>query len=63
MFQDDQQVRILQMCDDCRVIALSESGGDPFTAGPRPRTRTTEDYLKAEEMARETGKNPEDFLN
>lgn len=63
MFQDEQQVRILQMCDDCRVIALSESGGDPFAAGPRPRTRTTEDYLKAEEMARETGKNPEDFLN
>lgn len=63
MFQSDEQARVIQMCDDCRILTLSEGGKDPFTSNPRPRIRTTDDYVRAEEMARETGKTPEDFLN
>ena len=33
------------MCDDCRVIAVTDAGGDPMTLGERPRVRTTDDYL------------------
>ncbi|MDA7946853.1 MAG: 4Fe-4S dicluster domain-containing protein [Hyphomicrobiaceae bacterium] len=63
MFQDSDQTMLIKMCDDCRVIALSEKGDDPFAEGTRPKVRTTEDYLAAEEKARETGKSPEDFLD
>jgi ferredoxin len=63
MYVDDEQSRIIQMCDDCRVVTLSESGKDPFAAGERPRIRTTDDYLRAEEQARRTGRNVDDFLN
>jgi ferredoxin len=63
MFQDEDRVKLIQMCDNCRVIALSESGGDPFTVGQRPRTRTTQDYLDAEAKARESGKTRDDFLS
>lgn len=48
MFKSDAQVRLIQMCDDCRVIALTEGGGDPYTYGERPRVRTTDDYLVAD---------------
>lgn len=63
MFQNESQLDLIQMCDDCRVVALDEMGGDPFAAGERPRIRTTDDYLQAEELARKTGKTPDDFLN
>jgi len=39
------------MCDECRVVAVTEADFDPH-AGPRPRLRTTEDYL------RERGEKP-----
>ncbi len=51
MFKNEAQVRLIQMCDDCRVIALTEAGGDPYTYGERPRIRTTDDYLVAEKSA------------
>ena len=63
MFQEEDKINLIKMCDDCRIISVSESGGDPFTAGERPKVRTTDDYLKAEEQARKTGKTPEDFLS
>jgi ferredoxin len=34
----------LRLCEDCRVIAIAEKASDPFTIGPRPKTRTTDDY-------------------
>ena len=41
------------MCDDCRVTAVTEQDFDPYGAPPRPRMRTTEDYLRErEELAR-----------
>ena len=63
MFKDAEQSKLIKMCDNCRVLALSERGDDPFAEGTRPKVRRTEDYLAAEEKARETGKSPEDFLD
>jgi ferredoxin len=63
MFQDAEQAKLIKMCDDCRVIALSERGDDPFAMGSKPKIRTTDDYLAAEKKARETGKSVEDFLD
>ena len=63
MFQTEEQIQVIQMCDNCRVEAMSEMSDDPFKSGERPRVRTTDDYLAAEDMAKKTGKKPEDFLN
>lgn len=39
-----QRLRVLQMCDDCRVEAMVQESFDPHGAPPRPRT--TDDYLR-----------------
>jgi ferredoxin len=53
-----QRLDALKMCADCRVIAVTETGFDPYGAPPRPNVRTTEDYLRErkelEEQARKT---------
>lgn len=58
MFREPEQQKLMQMCDDCRIIAQAESPTNPFAAGERPRVRTTDDYL----AAREGGLDMEDFL-
>lgn len=63
MFQDSDQSRLIKMCDDCRIVAMSERDDNPFASGTRPKIRTTDDYLAAEEQAKKTGKNVEDFLD
>ena len=45
MFQNDKAARMIQMCDNCRIQAQFHSEGSPFSAGERPRVRTTDDYL------------------
>jgi ferredoxin len=40
---------MLRMCEDCRVIAATEADFDPYGAPPRPKVRTTEDYLRERE--------------
>ena len=45
MFSDPDKLRMIQMCDDCRVNAQFHSQDNPFAAGERPRPRTTDDYL------------------
>ncbi|WP_289041072.1 4Fe-4S binding protein [uncultured Aliiroseovarius sp.] len=45
MFANADAVRMIQMCDNCRVKAQFHSQDNPFTMGERPRVRTTEDYL------------------
>ncbi len=45
MFQNAEQLNIIKMCDDCRVVAINAAGGDPMALGERPRVRTTDDYL------------------
>jgi ferredoxin len=45
MFQSEEQARLIQMCDDCRIEAQANMADNPFAAGERPRIRSTEDYL------------------
>ena len=45
MFADDDKLRMIRMCDDCRVNAQVHSRDNPFAGGERPRPRTTDDYL------------------
>ncbi|MBV2359434.1 4Fe-4S binding protein [Thalassococcus sp. CAU 1522] len=45
MFSDPGKLRMIQMCDDCRVNAQYHSENNPFAGGERPRVRTTDDYL------------------
>jgi ferredoxin len=40
-----ERLRVLMMCEDCRVEAVVNESFDPHGAPPRPRPRTTEDYL------------------
>ncbi|MEX2033572.1 MAG: 4Fe-4S binding protein, partial [Xanthobacteraceae bacterium] len=48
-----RRLEIIKMCEDCRVIAVTEEEFDPY-GKPRPPVRTTDDYLRErEEKARE----------
>ena len=49
MYQDSSTLDRIRMCDDCRVIVQFEATDNPLASGPRPRTRTTDDYLKERE--------------
>ncbi len=49
MFTNSDNVRLIQMCDDCRVAAQYHSDAAPFQGGERPRVRTTQDYLDERE--------------
>jgi ferredoxin len=49
MFQDSAAIDRIRMCDDCRVIVQFEVTDNPLAAGPRPKTRTTDDYLRERE--------------
>jgi ferredoxin len=39
------RLEVLKMCEDCRVVAMSETDFDPYGAA-RPNPRTTDDYLR-----------------
>ena len=55
MFQHAaQRLDVIKMCEDCRVIAISEQELDPYAGPPRPKPRTTDDYLR--ERAEREGK-------
>ena len=41
----EARTRVLMMCEDCRVEVVVNEGFDPHGAPPRPRPRTSEDYL------------------
>ena len=43
-----RRLDVIKMCEDCRVIAMSEDDFDPY-GKPRPPVRTTEDYLRERE--------------
>ena len=45
MFGSDDKLKMIQMCDDCRVKAQMHAQDNPFAIGKRPRPRTTDDYL------------------
>jgi len=49
MFKDSaRRLDLIKMCEDCRVIAVTEQDFDPYAA-PRPTPRTTDDYLRERE--------------
>lgn len=43
MFQTEEQVAVLKMCDDCRVIAMAKTDSNPMAHGIIPRTLTAAD--------------------
>ncbi|ASP22368.1 ferredoxin 7Fe [Antarctobacter heliothermus] len=45
MFQSPEKLRMIQMCDDCRVKTQMGATDNPFAGAERPRPRTTDDYL------------------
>ncbi len=45
MYQGPEALRMIQMCDKCRVNAQYHAENSPLAAGERPRVRTTDDYL------------------
>ena len=45
MFANPKAVRMIQMCDGCRINAQYHSENNPFAGGERPRPRSTDDYL------------------
>jgi ferredoxin len=49
MFQNSKRLDVIKMCDDCRVVAITEEQFDPHGAPPRPNPRTTDDYLRERE--------------
>ncbi|MEL7116291.1 MAG: hypothetical protein AAGP08_12000, partial [Pseudomonadota bacterium] len=51
MFADPAKLRMIQMCDDCRVSAQFHSENNPFAGGARPKPRTTDDYLRERDAA------------
>jgi hypothetical protein len=44
-----RRLDIIKMCDDCRVAVAAEEGLDPY-GGPKPPTRTTDDYLRERDI-------------
>ncbi len=42
---DGDRLRMIQMCDDCRINAQYHSADNPLGGPDRPRPRTTDDYL------------------
>ncbi len=56
MFQNSaQRLDLIKMCEDCRVVAVTEQEFDPYGT-PRPKARTTEDYLREREEEERAGK-------
>ena len=43
------RLEVLKMCENCRVVAVTETEFDPYAAPARPNARTTEDYLRERE--------------
>jgi ferredoxin len=49
MYQSSANLDLIRMCEDCRVIAVTEGEGiDPYAGPPRPRPVTSEDYRTGE---------------
>jgi ferredoxin len=54
MYQNSpDRLNILKMCDNCRIAAVTNEGFDPHEGPSRPQPRTTDDYLRERQTARE----------
>jgi ferredoxin len=47
-----QRLDVIKMCEDCRVVVMSETDFDPYGA-PRANPRTTDDYLRERERLKQ----------
>ncbi|QSP95817.1 4Fe-4S binding protein [Marinobacter salinisoli] len=45
MYTNSDNVRLIKMCDDCRVKSQFHGDKAPMAGGERPRVRTRDDYL------------------
>jgi ferredoxin len=45
MFSDPAKLRMIQMCDNCRINVQYHAVDNPFQGGERPKVRTSEDYF------------------
>jgi ferredoxin len=45
MFSDPGKLRMIQMCDNCRIDVQYHAEDNPFQGGKRPQVRTSEDYF------------------
>lgn len=52
MFADPAKQALLDLCEDCRITEATMGGLDPYAGPERPRTRTSEDYLREAERAK-----------
>ncbi|MCH8809733.1 MAG: 4Fe-4S binding protein [Proteobacteria bacterium] len=50
MFSNPEQIERIMMCDDCRIVVQFQAPDDPFKGPPRPKPRTTDDYLREREI-------------
>lgn len=50
MYTDSDNLRLLSMCDDCRIKAQFQAEGSPFQMGVVRTPRTTDDYLREREQ-------------
>jgi ferredoxin len=57
MFLEGNRIERILMCEDCRVVTEMEDRNTPMKGADRPRTRTTDDYLREREAAEREGKN------
>jgi hypothetical protein len=54
MYKDSAaRLNVIKMCEDCRVVVMSETDFDPYGAPPRQNPRTTDDYLRERERLRQ----------
>ena len=51
MFKKGDQIKLIQMCDECRIVTQANANDDPLGGGARPLVRTTDDYIEAEAKA------------
>ena len=45
MFTESDSGKLIRMCDNCRINVQYQKTDNPFQAGDRPKTRTTDDYF------------------
>ncbi len=55
MFADGKRLRMLRLCEDCRVFEATDAALDPYAGPPRPVTKTSEDWLREAEQAKRDG--------
>jgi ferredoxin len=56
MYQSSQRLDVIRMCEDCRVIAITEDNLGLHDLPPRPKVRTSEDYLRERQERERTQK-------